>query len=51
MLVSLMAIYGYDDSVLDGLELPTEMDRTTLIKEFLLKDKIEKMEKDNGRED
>ena len=31
-----MAIYGYDDSVLDGLELPSEMDRTTLIKELLV---------------
>lgn len=31
-----MAIYDYDDSVLDGLELPDDMDRTTLIKELLI---------------
>lgn len=31
-----MAIYGYDDSILDGLELPEDMDRTTLIKELLV---------------
>lgn len=36
MLVSLMAIYGHDDSVLDGLELPEDMDRTVLIKELLV---------------
>lgn len=36
MLVSLMAIYEYDNSVLDGLELPEEMDRNTLIKELLV---------------
>lgn len=36
MLVSLMAIYSYDNSVLDGLELPEEMDRDTLIKQLLL---------------
>ena len=31
-----MAIYEYDNSVLDGLELPEEMDRNTLIKELLV---------------
>lgn len=35
MLVSLMAVYNHDDTVLDGLELPEEMDRATLISHLL----------------
>ena len=31
-----MAIYDYDNSVLDGFELPEDMDRNILIKELLL---------------
>ena len=35
MLVSLMAVYNHDNTILDGLELPEEMERDTLISELL----------------
>lgn len=35
MLVSLWAIYHYDSTVLDGLEIPEEMDRPTMINRLL----------------
>ena len=35
MLVSLLAVYHHDDTILDGLELPEDMERDTLISRLL----------------
>ena len=35
MLVSLLAVYNHDNTVLDGLEIPEEMERDTLISKLL----------------
>ena len=36
MLVSMMAVYSYDNTILDGLELPEGMNRTAFEKQLLL---------------